>query len=139
MPIPDNIVENLRETDKVIMTDADSIKFKSKIYTEKYVHNKPEGLWYGMGDSWIDWVRHEMPAWESNNLFKLDLDESKIIKLNNEEELLAFNEKYGEELCGTIKKYQTICGHSEWTEELVGIMGGMLPLDVFGVRMLLSQ
>ena len=71
MPIPDNIVENLRETDKVIMTDADSIKFKSKIYTEKYVHNKPEGLWYGMGDSWIDWVRHEMPAWESNNLFKL--------------------------------------------------------------------
>ena len=42
MPIPDNIVENLRETDKVIMTDADSIKFKFKIYTEKYVHNKPE-------------------------------------------------------------------------------------------------
>ena len=85
MPIPDNIVENLRETDKVIMTDADSIKFKSKIYTEKCVHSKPKGLWYGMGDSWIDWVRHEMPTWECNNLFKLDLDESKIIKLNNEE------------------------------------------------------
>ena len=79
MPIPDNIVENLRETDKVIMTDADSIKFKSKIYTEKCVHSKPKGLWYGMGDSWIDWVRHEMPTWECNNLFKLDLDESKII------------------------------------------------------------
>lgn len=128
MPIPDNIVENLRETDKVIMTDADSIKFKSKIYTEKYVHNKPEGLWYGMGDSWIDWVRHEMPAWESNNLFKLDLDESKIIKLNNEEELLAFNKKYGEELCGTIK-------YIDWFEVSKNYSGIEIPNYLWSLRM----
>jgi len=100
MPIPDNIIESLKETDKVIMTDNIDIKFKPTIYTEKCVKNKPKGLWYGMGDSWINWVRTEMPHWECDNLFKLDLDESKIIKLNNEEELLDFNEKYGEELYG---------------------------------------
>jgi hypothetical protein len=96
MPIPDNIVESLKETDRIIMTDNIDIDFMPTIYTEKCVKNKPKGLWYGMGDSWIDWVRHEMPTWECNNLFKLDLDESKIIKLNNEEELLAFNDQYGE-------------------------------------------
>ena len=128
MPIPDNIVESLKETEKVIMTDNVDIKFRPTIYTEKCVKHKPKGMWYGMGDSWINWVRSEMPHWECNNVFKLELDESKIIKLNNEEELLAFNQKYGEELYGA-----TSC--IDWFEVSKKYSGIEIPNYMWSLRM----
>tara|TARA_Y100000389_G_C17419740_1_gene496001 strand:- start:112 stop:585 length:474 start_codon:yes stop_codon:yes gene_type:complete len=128
MPIPDNILESLKETDRIIMTDNIDIEFKPKIYTEKCLKYKPKGLWYGMGDSWVNWVRSEMPDWECDNLLKLELDESKIIKLNNEEELLAFNEKYGEELYGAIRCV-------DWFEVSKKYSGIEIPNYLWSLRM----
>ena len=55
---------------------------------------KPKGFWYGFGTSWLDWVRNEMPEWESENAFLVDIDDSKILKIKTPDELLAFHEKY---------------------------------------------
>lgn len=110
------------------MTDNIDIEFKPKIYTEKCLKYKPKGLWYGMGDSWVNWVRSEMPDWECDNLLKLELDESKIIKLNNEEELLAFNEKYGEELYGAIRCV-------DWFEVSKKYSGIEIPNYLWSLRM----
>jgi len=126
MPVQDAIVESLKETDRVIITENNSIEFKPEIYQKKYLRHKPKGLWYGMGDSWIDWVRHEMPHWEYDNLFKVDLDESKIIKLNNEEELLAFNDQYGE------KNYTNFI---DWFEVSKKYSGIEIPNYLWSLRM----
>jgi len=58
--------------------------------------NKPKGFWYGIGTSWLDWVKYEMPEWESKNVFLLDIDDSKILKISNDDGLLKFHDKYGQ-------------------------------------------
>jgi len=57
---------------------------------------KPTGLWYAIGTEWIDWVRSEMPDWEGENAFALSIDESKILKLSNLQDLQQFENLYGD-------------------------------------------
>jgi hypothetical protein len=77
---------------RLIMSDKDSIEFKPTPNQE--ISFKPKGLWYGIGDSWIRWVRSEMPDWEADNVFKIDINEDRILKITNYKELVAFEEKY---------------------------------------------
>jgi hypothetical protein len=92
-----NLIATQYNNSRIIMSENDEINFKSKTQQSE-PDTKPKGLWYGIGTSWIDWVRNEMPSWERNNIFSIDIDESKIIKISNENELLEFNENYKSEM-----------------------------------------
>ena len=43
-------------------------------------HTKPDGIWYGMGGSWLQYCRHEMPDWIDNNghVYLLAVDTSDV-------------------------------------------------------------
>jgi hypothetical protein len=92
-----NLIANKYNNSRIIMSENDEINFKAKAQQSE-PDTKPKGLWYGIGTSWIDWVKSEMPSWERNNIFSIDIDESKIIKISNENELLEFNENYKSEM-----------------------------------------
>jgi hypothetical protein len=77
---------------RLVMSKNDSIEFKPTPNQE--ISFKPKGLWYGIGDSWIKWVRSEMPDWEVDNVFKIDINENKILKVTNYKELVEFENKY---------------------------------------------
>jgi hypothetical protein len=77
---------------RLIMSDNSEIQYRATPNQE--ISFKPKGLWYGIGDEWIKWVRSEMPDWESDNVFKIDIDETKILKITNYEELVEFEQKY---------------------------------------------
>ena len=49
----------------------------------------------GIGLSWIDWVRDEMPQLEHDNVFKIDINEDKMLLIKNIEQLSAFDKEYG--------------------------------------------
>jgi hypothetical protein len=108
----------INSLDKVVMSSFGGIEFKSKeqLPTPEF---KPKGLWYGIGTSWIDWVRNEMPEWEKDNLFKLDIDESKIIKITNEDELLNFSNKFSKKHLNS--SYITSIKWNEVSKEYGGI------------------
>lgn len=90
-----NLIEEKYSDSRLIMTDNNIIEFKSVPIDEQKMALKPRGLWYGIGPSWIDWVRSEMPDWEVDNVFKIDVDETKLLTIRTIEELDAFDEKYG--------------------------------------------
>jgi hypothetical protein len=78
---------------RIIMSSDNNINFIDK--TNKQSQGlKPVGLWYGIGTSWIDWVKSEMPDWEVENIFELHINDSNIIKIRNMEEILEFDQKY---------------------------------------------
>lgn len=52
-------------------------------------------VWYGIGSSWVDWVKSEMPDWETDNVFKIDINESNILIIRNYGEIIEFDRKYG--------------------------------------------
>lgn len=80
---------------RIILSNEDEVKFVSKKDDQRVTY-KPKGLWYGFGNSWLEWVRNEMPDWEKDykNIFLLDINDSSILKMSTKEELLDFTKKY---------------------------------------------
>jgi len=89
-----DMIKNVYSDSRIIMSKDDMIKFRSTDIENQEPRAKPHGLWYGIGPSWIDWVRSEMPDWEVDNVFKIDIDESKMLLIRNIEELDAFDKEY---------------------------------------------
>jgi hypothetical protein len=88
-------IKNVHTNDRIIMSSNSELTFNQVPIEKQSQGAKPRGLWYGVGPSWIDWVRSEMPDWEVDNIFKIDIDVDKILKITNSEELLVFNKNYG--------------------------------------------
>lgn len=66
-------------------------KFKEK---EQKIEMKPTGLWYGLGDSWIDWCMNEVSGWLSPYIYELVLDEDKVLKVSNIAEFEKLEQEY---------------------------------------------
>jgi len=65
--------------------------------TEGFV-NKPEGLWYGCGTTWLDWLEREghEPDPEEYQIWSLKIDMSKIKSITSEKELQRFSYMYAD-------------------------------------------
>ena len=87
------LIEEKYSDSKLIMSKNDSISF-NEIKEQKDKGFKPQGLWYGIGTSWLDWVRSEMPEWEDDHVFKIDVDKSKMLMIHTLEDLYSFNESF---------------------------------------------
>jgi hypothetical protein len=61
------------------------------------VRPKPLGLWWGFGNSWLDWVSRNVPELieEYNALYRLLLDDRRILTLGSHDDLLAFSNDFG--------------------------------------------
>ena len=88
--------------DQRIHTSIDSsLEFVNP--TSHKISDKPNGLWYGCGSSWIEWCEYE--KFNTKNLqhkFLLDLDFTKILILDNDSKIKEFAEEYGD----TIKELE---------------------------------
>jgi len=56
---------------------------------------KPQGFWFGVQSAWVDWMEHDAPHWKGDNLYSVEVDESKCLVIENEQEFLKFGRKYG--------------------------------------------
>ena len=90
-----NLVKTEYRDSRIIMSDDVEINYSPTPNQATGV--KPKGLWYGIGTAWLDWVRSEMPEWESDNVFLLDIDESRVKVIRNFQELMEFDKEYGVE------------------------------------------
>lgn len=65
------------------------------VLTARQEHTfKPTGFWYGFGDSWIQWVRSEMPEWEGKYTYKIYINTSNILRITNATDMKKFHDKY---------------------------------------------
>ena len=87
-----DLINTKYSNSRIIMSHEPEIKFREKTQQEKGY--KPNGLWYGIGPSWVNFVRSEMPTRETEHVFKIDIDESKMKIIRNYEDLLEFEKEY---------------------------------------------
>lgn len=66
-------------------------KFKDE---EQHIDMKPTGIWYGLGDSWMQWCMSDASGWLQPYIYEFVLDEEKIIKVSNIEEFEKFEEEH---------------------------------------------
>ena len=65
-------------------------------YPQTNLGVKPNGLWYAVGNAWLDWCKTEEPEWIRENTFELDVDTRDIIVLNSYSDMSLFNDTFGE-------------------------------------------
>ena len=87
-----DLINTKYSNSRIIMSPEEKIRYK-KNNTQRLTY-KPNGLWYGIGPSWVNWIRSEMPHWETENVFKIDIDESKMKIIRNYVDLLEFEKEY---------------------------------------------
>lgn len=89
-------IERLHPDQRIIVSHDENIEFRQK--GGQRTTYKPNGLWYGFGNSWMDWVRSEMPDWESERKYDhahlLEIVEGSVLKMSTHDQLLEFTERY---------------------------------------------
>ena len=81
---------------RVIMTKNGNLQFNQQLVgTQKAAELKPKGLWYAIGDEWIQWVKSESPQWAEQYLYEIQLDLSKILVLDTVEKVKSINDTFG--------------------------------------------
>ena len=88
---------NIRPDQKIFLSSEPWTAFRSVLQDKpEYAQQKPKGLWYGCGDSWIEWVKGEMPQKlsEANYLYEVKLGEE-IIQISNDDEFGNFQSEFG--------------------------------------------
>lgn len=56
---------------------------------------KPYGLWYGFGNSWINWVRDNVPDWEGTHIYEVIFPNTKNIKkVSNTQDAAEFTKEF---------------------------------------------
>lgn len=119
---------------RIIMSKDDRIDFRSTPIGNQEIKFKPRGLWYGIGTSWIDWVRGEMPHWETENVFKIDINESRVKLIRTYDELINFDKEYGSEYTFGYETYTKI----DWVK-VAGDWGGIeIAPYIYKARMVLE-
>tara|TARA_Y100000310_G_scaffold74466_1_gene70694 strand:- start:3247 stop:3795 length:549 start_codon:yes stop_codon:yes gene_type:complete len=87
----------IRPDQKIFLSSEPWTTFRpaSQVKPE-YAQQKPTGLWYGCGDSWIEWVKGEMPKKleEANYLYEVKLG-GKILQISNDPEFGNFEANFG--------------------------------------------
>ncbi len=82
------MIERLHNTyNKAILTGG-------RTSPQKKGDMKPFGLWYSLGNEWLEWCSDNMPDWVYENTFSLEIDEKKILIISTIEELEEFVEMY---------------------------------------------
>lgn len=91
-----NLIDELKYgSDMRIHMSKKPIELKQRTFSQQN-SMKPSGFWYGFGNEWIDWVRSEMPQWEGNYIYEVDIGSSNVLQIKNGEELEKFHNEYVE-------------------------------------------
>ena len=70
---------------------------------------KPNGLWYGIDEAWLNWCKSNEPEWIHKNNYELEVDLSKILIISSGEQLKEFRKRFYK----LFRKYDTI-GCVDW-------------------------
>lgn len=84
---------NLSRNSRYHMGKTEKFNF-SDYNTKQHVHSKPFGLWYAYGSDWRNWVRSNMPEWETDNIFEITPNYSKMVVIDSDKKAKEFADKY---------------------------------------------
>jgi len=58
---------------------------------------KPVGFWYSGNDEWLEWCRSEMPHWEGQHRYLVDVSKANVLMLDTAHKVKQFHRAYSDE------------------------------------------
>jgi hypothetical protein len=107
---------------RIILTNGNFQPMDKSIDAQR-THNKPAGSWYSLGEYWAKWMRSEQPDWFASydKIYMLDLDYSKILRINNGQKMKDFQNKYGEQPYKSYNDFTMMIDWKKVAEDYGGI------------------
>ena len=107
---------------RIILTNGNFQPMDKSIDAQR-THNKPAGSWYSLGEYWAKWMRSEQPDWFASydKIYMLDLDYSKILRINNGQKMKDFQNKYGEQPYKSYNDFSMMIDWKRVAEDYAGI------------------
>jgi len=84
---------NITSDMRIHMSKTPIYKLEKRNYQQS-IGMKPQGLWYGFGKEWIDWVESEMPQWKGEYIYNMNVNDSNILQIKDYSEIINFTNKY---------------------------------------------
>jgi len=96
----DRFLRTYYPVSRVVLTDKEKIENANIIQTEKspQINPKPKGLWYSLGNEWANLLKFDPLNWAKtyNNVFLLEIDLKKILKIDSYEMLIVFDRNHSD-------------------------------------------
>lgn len=67
---------------------------KLKGVVEQVSDMKPRRLWYGFDDSWLTFIKNEMPHLEGKYFYEIDINSCNVLQLKTERQIRLFGQEY---------------------------------------------
>ena len=90
---PWDIRQELGPADRVVMLSR-PLERHASVRAQPSASDKPTGLLYALGPTWLDWCREVLPHFERALHYKLTLDRSRLLVINSDAELDAFTREF---------------------------------------------
>lgn len=78
---------------RIHMSKSPIYKLEKKHYTQKS-GKKPDGLWYGFGNEWIDWTETAGQERKGEYVYEVDINGSNILQIKDYSEIVRFTQEY---------------------------------------------
>lgn len=94
--------------------------------------SKPNGFWYGIDNSWVDWCTSEMPEWVTPNRYRLEVDMTKVLVVDTIEKMYDLNRH----VVNTDEYFHRYNYDIDWCHfEKLGYKGIEIPRYMYELRM----
>jgi len=85
---------NILSTDRIINTKDSKLNFRNMKQDNSFDSYKPIGLWYALGNEWLDWVEASMPHWREKHIYKIEVNLSKMLVLDTKKKVIDFPKEF---------------------------------------------
>jgi len=88
------IINSTSPNDRIIMSKQGDYNFVDYSGSQR-ISMKPKGLWYAVGNDWLQFVAREFGGGFGPHLFKIDINPSAMIMIHDHDSFIRFANEYG--------------------------------------------
>jgi hypothetical protein len=75
---------------RLVNTNKTNIDRTKRFIQDALWSRKPWGLWYSIGNDWLNWCNDNRPDWICKNIIELNIEVGKLIVIKTVDDLKAF-------------------------------------------------
>jgi hypothetical protein len=102
MNVLTRFLRSYHKDSRVVITNQSSIgRVNVRQIPQNYNYwPKPKGMWYALSNAWADFIINESPSWAKDyaNVFTIQLDYNKVLKIDSEEKIVHLHKEYGKDM-----------------------------------------
>lgn len=92
--LKERTIIDIPEDKRIIISESPNLKFSEQLIGTQEVDYKPTGLWYAIGDAWVNYLKHNAPQRAFKYMYEIKINTSSMCMIDTEAKVYHFTQKY---------------------------------------------